>query len=66
MCKKSDKEGSAWLSQDLLIRLKAKKEMHRQRDKGQASWKENEYAASLSTNGVWKAKARLELNLARM
>ena len=39
MCKKSGKEGrrSAWLSKDLLVKLKYKKEMHRQWNQGQVS-----------------------------
>jgi len=42
MCKKSGKKGEtlAWMSGDLLAKLKAKKEMHRQWKQGQVSWKE--------------------------
>ncbi|KFQ75677.1 hypothetical protein N337_11763, partial [Phoenicopterus ruber ruber] len=66
-CKKSGKEGKrpAWLSQDLLVKLKAKKEMHRQWKQGQVSWEEYRDAARLCRDGVRKAKARMELNLAR-
>ncbi|KFM02997.1 hypothetical protein AS27_15497, partial [Aptenodytes forsteri] len=66
-CKKSVKEGKtlAWMSQDLLVKLKGKKEMHRQWKQGQVSWEEYRDTAQLCRNGVMKAKARLELNLAR-
>jgi len=38
-CKKSGKEGkrAAWLSQDLLVKLKSKRELHRQWKQGQVS-----------------------------
>jgi len=41
-CKKSGKEGKrpAWLSQDLLVKLKSKRELHRQWKQGQVSWEE--------------------------
>ncbi|GAB0209193.1 hypothetical protein GRJ2_003385000 [Grus japonensis] len=66
-CKKSGKEGKrlAWMSQDLLVKLKGKKEMHRQWKRGQVSWEEYRDAARLCRDGVRKAKAQLELNLAR-
>ena len=66
-CKKSGKEGKklAWLSRDLLVKLKGKKEMHRQWKQGQVSWEEYRDTARLCRDGVRKAKARLELNLAR-
>ncbi|KAK4818274.1 hypothetical protein QYF61_009992 [Mycteria americana] len=66
-CKKSGKEGKrpAWLSQDLLVKLKGKKEMHRQRKQGQVSWEKYRDTAWLCRDGVRKAKAWLELNLAR-
>ncbi|KAK4823022.1 LOW QUALITY PROTEIN: hypothetical protein QYF61_024824 [Mycteria americana] len=51
--------------QDLLVKLKGKKEMHSQWKKGQVSWEEYRDAARLCRNGVRKAKAQLELNLAR-
>ena len=39
-CKKSDKKGKklAWLSWDLLVKAKGKKEMHSQWKQGQVSW----------------------------
>jgi len=66
-CKKSGREGKrlAWLSQDLLVKLKGKKEMHRQWKQGQVSWEGCRAAARLCREGVRKAKAHTELNLAR-
>ncbi|KFW04519.1 hypothetical protein N327_07886, partial [Fulmarus glacialis] len=66
-CKKSGKEGKrpAWLSRDLLVKLKGKKEMHRQWKQGQVSWEEYRDAARLCRDGVRKAKARLKLNLVK-
>jgi len=47
MSKKSGKEGKrlAWLSQDLLAKLKVKRELHRQWKQGQVSWAEYSDAA---------------------
>ncbi|KAK4818023.1 hypothetical protein QYF61_004147 [Mycteria americana] len=66
-CKKSGKEVKrpAWMSQDLLVKLKGKKEMHRQWKQGERSWEEYRDTARLCRDGVRKAKAQLELNLAR-
>ncbi|KFW92656.1 hypothetical protein N336_07629, partial [Phalacrocorax carbo] len=66
-CKKSGKQGErpAWLSQDMLVKLKSKRELHRQWKQGQVSWEEYKDAAQLCRVGVRRAKARLELNLAR-
>jgi len=66
-CKKSGKEGKrpAWLNQDLLVKLKGKMELHRQWKQGQVLWEEYRDTDQLCTNGVRRAKARLELNLAR-
>jgi len=66
-CKKSGKEGKrqAERSQDLLVKLKDKKEMHRQWKQGQVSWEEYRDAAWLHRHGVRKAEAQLELNLTR-
>ncbi|GAB0183552.1 hypothetical protein GRJ2_000820500 [Grus japonensis] len=63
--KKSGKEGKrlAGMSQDLLVKLKVKKERHRQCKQG--SWKQYRDTAWLCRDGVRKAKAQLELNLAR-
>ncbi|KAK4811145.1 LOW QUALITY PROTEIN: hypothetical protein QYF61_019776 [Mycteria americana] len=67
MCKKSGKEGRrpAWLNKDLLVKLKCKKEMHRQWKQGYASWEEYRDTAQECTDGIRKAKAQLELSLAR-
>ncbi|KFQ61370.1 hypothetical protein N334_04214, partial [Pelecanus crispus] len=66
-CKKSGKEGKrpAWLSQDMLVKLKSKRELPRQWKQGQVSWDEYREAARLCREGVRKAKVQLELNLAR-
>ncbi|KFM04153.1 hypothetical protein AS27_10717, partial [Aptenodytes forsteri] len=66
-CKKTGKEGKrpVWLSQDLLVKLKGKKEMHRQWKQGQVSSEEYRDLAQLCRDGASKAKVRLELNLAR-
>lgn len=61
------KEGKrlAWLSQDMLAKLKGKKEMGRQRKQGQGSWEEYRHTAQLCKGGVRKAKTHMELALAR-
>ncbi|KFP11766.1 hypothetical protein Z169_02376, partial [Egretta garzetta] len=66
-CKKSGKEGKrpAWLRQEMLVELRKKRELHRQWKQGQVSWEEYREAVRLCRNGVRKAKAQLELNLAR-
>ncbi|KAK4806794.1 hypothetical protein QYF61_005590 [Mycteria americana] len=66
-CKKSGKEGRrpAWLSKDLLVKLKCMKEVHWQWNQGHVSWEEYRDAAWMCRNGARKAKAQLELNLAR-
>ncbi|KFW06482.1 hypothetical protein N327_08664, partial [Fulmarus glacialis] len=66
-CKKSGKEGKRppRLSQDLLVKLKGKKEVHRQWKQGQVSWEEYRDAAQLCRDQIRKAKVRMELNLAR-
>ncbi|PKU48865.1 hypothetical protein llap_836 [Limosa lapponica baueri] len=66
-CKKSSKKGKrpAWLNHALLIKLKAKKELHRKFKQDQIAWKEYRYAARLCRDEVRKAKVWLELNLAR-
>ncbi|KAK4807034.1 hypothetical protein QYF61_000363 [Mycteria americana] len=65
--KKSGKEGRrpAWLSKDLLVELKRKKETHSEWKQGHASWEEYRDAARVCRDGTRKAKAQLELNLAR-
>jgi len=66
-CKKSGKKGNrlAWLCRDLLVKLKSKRELHSQWKQGQISCKEYKDAVQLCTEGVRRAKAQLELNLAR-
>ncbi|KFQ53833.1 hypothetical protein N334_03108, partial [Pelecanus crispus] len=66
-CKTAGKEGKrpAWLSRDLLVKLKSKRELHRQRKQGQVSWGEYRETAQFCRDEVRKAKARMDLNLAR-
>lgn len=61
------KEGRrpTWLSKDHLVKLKCKKEMHRQSKQGHVSWKEYREAGQMCRNVISKAKAQLELDLAR-
>ncbi|KAK4816005.1 hypothetical protein QYF61_010873 [Mycteria americana] len=67
--KKTGKEGKrpAWLSRDLLVKLKGKKEMHRQWKQGHPRYpgKRIGMLAQLCRDGVRKAKAQLEPSLAR-
>ncbi|KFV39560.1 hypothetical protein N328_00917, partial [Gavia stellata] len=67
MCKKSGKDSKrpARMSQDLLVKRKSNKEMHRQWKQGQVSWEEYRDTAQLGRDGFRKAKVQLELNLAR-
>ena len=67
MRKKSGKEGRrpARLSKDLPVELKRKKATHRRWKQGHASWEEYGDAARVCRDGIRKAKAQLELNLAR-
>jgi len=53
------------MSQDLLVKRRGNKEMHRQWKQGQVSWEEYRDAAQLCRDGIRKAKVWLELNLAR-
>ena len=53
------------LSQDLLFKIKAKKETHRQWKQGQVPWEEYRDTAQLCMEGLRKAKAQMELNLAK-
>ena len=54
-----------WPSQDLLVKLKGKRELHRQWKQGQVCWDEYSDAARLCRDEVRRAKVWLELNLAR-
>ncbi|KFZ67293.1 hypothetical protein N338_10186, partial [Podiceps cristatus] len=66
-CRKSGREGKkpAWLTRDMLVKLKSKRELHRQWKQGRVTCEEYRDAARLCRDGVRKAKAQLELNLAR-
>jgi len=66
-CKKSGKEGKrpAWLSGNLLVKLKSKTEMHRQWKQRKVTLEECRDAAQFCRHGVRRVKVRLELNLAR-
>jgi len=55
----------AWLSRDLLVKLKTKRELHRQWKQGWVSWEEYRDAAQLCRDEVRRAKAQLELNFAK-
>jgi len=55
----------AWLSRDLLVELKSKREVPRQWQQGQETWEEHGDAARLCRDGVRRDKVWLELNLAR-
>jgi len=48
-----------------LVKLKGKRELHRQWKQGQVSWEEYRDAAQLRRDEVRRAKEQLELNLAR-
>jgi len=65
--KKSGKEEKrpAWLSRDMLVKLKGKRELHRHWKQGQVCWQEYRNAAQLCRDGVSRSKAQLELKLAR-
>ncbi|KFV69128.1 hypothetical protein N307_09661, partial [Dryobates pubescens] len=65
--KKLGKEGKRppWLSCDLLVKLKGNMGLNGKWKEGQASWEEHRDVAWLCRNEVRKAKAQLELNLAR-
>lgn len=53
------------LSNDLLVKLKHKKEMHRGWNQRYVSWEEYRATAQMYRNGTKKAKAQLELSLER-
>ncbi|KAK4829023.1 hypothetical protein QYF61_001798 [Mycteria americana] len=66
-CRISGKEGKrpAWLIRDMLVKLKSKRELHRQWKQGQVTWEEYRDAARLCRDGVRKPKVQLELDVAR-
>ncbi|GAB0204864.1 mitochondrial enolase superfamily member 1 [Grus japonensis] len=65
--KKSSKGGRrpAWMSKELLEKLKGKKEVYRMWKKGLATWEEYRDVVRECRDATRKAKAHLELNLAR-
>ncbi|GAB0207498.1 mitochondrial enolase superfamily member 1 [Grus japonensis] len=65
--RKSSKGGRtpAWMSKELLEKLKGKKEVYRMWKKGLATWEEYRDVVRVCSNATRKAKAHLELNLAR-
>ena len=54
-----------WLSKNLLVRLRYKKEMHSQWTQGHVAWEEYRDADWMCRDGIRKAKTQMELNLAR-
>ncbi|KAJ7399577.1 hypothetical protein BTVI_114083 [Pitangus sulphuratus] len=65
--KKSSKESKrlAWLSRELLVKLKGKKQMHRQLKLGEVTWEEYGDEVWLCRDAVRKGKAKPEWNLRR-
>ncbi|KFZ53074.1 hypothetical protein N321_03743, partial [Antrostomus carolinensis] len=65
--KKSSREGrkAAWLSEDLFITLREKKEMYRQWKQACVAWEEYRDAVRMCRGGIRKEKAQMELNLSR-
>lgn len=61
---KSGKKGkrAPWLSRELLVKQKGRKQMRRQWRQGQVTWEEVKF--SCVGKGVRKAKMKLELHLA--
>lgn len=53
------------VSKELLVKLAGKKQMHREWNHEQASWEEYMDSVWLCQDGIRKAKANLELKLAR-
>ncbi|PKU38009.1 rna-directed dna polymerase from mobile element jockey-like [Limosa lapponica baueri] len=65
--KKSGKGGRkpAWMSRELLEKLRWKKEVYRMWKKGLATWEKYRSAVRICRDATGKAKAPLELNVAR-
>lgn len=65
--KKSGKEGKtiAWVSKDLLVKLKSKKGMHRQWNQGHISWEVYRNAAYMCGDKFRKTRTQVLLFLAR-
>jgi len=66
-CKKSGKEEKrlAWLSQDLLVKLKGNRELHREWKQGQVSWEEYRDVTRFCRDEFRRPKVQLDLNMAR-
>ena len=54
-----------WLCKDLQLKLREKREMYRKWKQGCVSWKEYRAVVRVCRDGIRKAKAQMELNLAR-
>ena len=67
MCNKVSREGwkLAWLSKDLLVKLRCKKKTHRQWKQGHMAWEEYRDAIWMCRNEIRKVKAQMGLSLAR-
>lgn len=66
MCRKLSKAGwkLAWLSKNLLLKLRSKGEMHNQRKQGHVNWAEYKDMVQMSKDGIRKPKENLEQDLA--
>jgi len=53
------------MSKELLAELRWKRKVHRMWQEGQATWEEYRNVVRACRDAKWKAKAHLELNLAR-
>lgn len=54
-----------WLSKDLQLKLREKREMYRKWKQGCVAWEEHRGVIRICTDRIRKAKAQMELNLAR-
>ena len=65
--KKSDRQGRkpAWLSKDLLVRLRERKKKYKQWMQGRVAWEEYRDAVQMCRDGIRKDEAQMELNLVR-
>ena len=54
-----------WLCKDLQLKLREKREMYRRWKQGCVSWEEYRAVVSVCRERIRKAKAQMELNLAR-
>ena len=66
-CKNSGRERKrlAWLRQEMLVKLRKKRELHRQWKQRLTSWEKYREAAWLCRDGVRKTKAQLEAELGK-